>query len=73
MIEQTKDDKVLMQWLDGMNSKEQAEIIAQKLSSISNLYQPLKSHDIEIPDTIDSAPHPLFEPYQVYKKAFGHK
>jgi hypothetical protein len=60
--------KVFVQQLQGDSSKVQAEKIADQFSSISNLYQPLNSDDVEIPKTDESAPHPLFEPYQIYEK-----
>ena len=39
----TKDDKVIVQQLIGVNSQDQAEQIANQFAHISNLYQPLKS------------------------------
>ena len=55
------------------SSDEQAEVIADQFAKISNLYQPLKSDEIEIPSIMDSEPHPLFEPYQIYKKVQSMK
>ena len=67
-IDQTKEDRVIVQQLLGDCNKVQAEKIADQFASISNLYQPLNSDDVEIPKTDESASHPLFEPYQIYEK-----
>ena len=45
------------------SSQEQADVIADRFSEISNLYEPLNSDDVE-----DSKPLPLFEPYEIYEK-----
>ena len=47
---------------------EQAEVIAGKFAEISNLYEPLNSEDIQIPNLEHSKPAPLFEPFQIYEK-----
>ena len=67
-LDQSKEDKISVQQLEGETSQSQAEIIADQFASISNLYQPLNSEDIEIPNTKDSAPHPLYEPFEIHKK-----
>ena len=67
-IDQTKDDVVTVQQFKGETSKMQAELTADQFASISNLYQPLNSDQIEIPNTEVAAPQPLFEPYQIYLK-----
>ena len=43
-------------------SEQQAEVIADRFAEISNLYEPLKSEDIVIPNPEHSKPCPLFEP-----------
>ena len=67
-IDQTKDDVVTVQQFKGETSKMQAELTADQFASISNLYQPLNSDQIEIPNTEVLAPQSLFEPYQIYLK-----
>ena len=49
-------------------SCQQAEIIADKFAEVSNLYEPLKKEDIQIPNDVDSEPCPIFEPCQIYDK-----
>ena len=68
-LDQTKDNKVIVQKLIGVPSKSQAEQIADQFASISNLYEPLKSEDIEIPgETSDSQPLPIYEPIEICEK-----
>ena len=42
--------------------------VLTNLSKISNLYEPLKSEDILIPNVEDSKACPLFEPYEIFEK-----
>ena len=67
-IDPAQDDKVCVQQIMDLPSDQQAERIADDFSKISNLYQPLKSEDIQIPSMINSKPYPLFEPHEVYEK-----
>ena len=67
-MDSTKEDKVVVQDIMDMPSDQQAEIIADEFAKISNLYQPLRSEDIEIPSLENSKPYPLFEPYQIHEK-----
>ena len=67
-IDPTKDENVLVQNIMDLPSAEQAELIADQFAKISNLYQPLKSEDIQLPTTEKSKPVPLFEPHQIYQK-----
>ena len=68
-MDQTKEDKVMVQQFVGMSSKEQSEEIADQFASISKLYEPLESDGVEIPNMDEnSSPLPLFETYQIYKK-----
>ena len=67
-IDPTKQDKVVVQDIMDVPSKQQAEIIADEFAKISNLYEPLKSGDVCVPDFENSKPYPLFEPYQIHEK-----
>ena len=67
-IDPTSDEKIFVQELMELPSDQQAEVIARKFAEISNLYEPLKSDDVEIPDLKNSKPAPLFEPFQIYEK-----
>ena len=67
-VDPTKDEKVYVEELMDLPSAEQAELIAAKFSEISNLYEPLKYEDIDIPNPNDSKPAPLFEPHDIYEK-----
>ena len=67
-MDPTKEEKVQVQDIMDLPSNQQAEIIADEFQKISNLYQPLKTEDVEIPSFKDSKPHPLFEPSQIHEK-----
>ena len=67
-LDQTKDEEVVVQQFKTETNQEQADIIADQFESISKLYQPLNVDDIEMPSTENSAPHPLFEPFEIYEK-----
>ena len=67
-IDQTKEEKVVVQDIMDLPSNQQAELIADEFAKISNLYDPLKSEDIEMPSQENSKPYPLFEPNQIYEK-----
>ena len=65
-IDTSKDNNVFVEELMGLPSKVQAQTIAEKFAEISNQYQPLRTQDVILPN--ESAPAPLFEPYQIYEK-----
>ena len=67
-IDQTKDEKILIQQFKSETNQDQAKIIADQFESISKLYKPLQSENIEIPNIQDSAPYPLFEAHEIYEK-----
>ena len=67
-IDPTSDEKIFVQELMELPSVEQAEVIARKFAEISNLYEPLKTDDVEIPNLKNSRPAPIFEPFQIYEK-----
>ena len=67
-IDPTSEEKIQVQEIINEPSKTQAELIANKFSEISNLYQPLKSENVDIPCKDDSKMVPLFEPYEIYEK-----
>ena len=60
-LDPTKNEKICVEELENLSSKQQAEIIADRFAEISNLYEPLKSEDVEIPDSRNSKPCPLSE------------
>ena len=72
-LDQQKDDCISVEQFKGETSQNQAEIIADQFASISNLYKPLDPDDIEIPDVEESAPHPLYEPLEIYEKIASMK
>ena len=63
-----KDQDIIVQELQGLSSKEQAERIADQFSEVSNLYDPLKSDDIDLENVHDDRPPPDINPYLVYLK-----
>jgi hypothetical protein len=67
-IDPTKQDKVVVQDIMDVPSNQQAEIIADEFAKMSNLYEPLKSEDVQVPGFENSKPYPLFEPYQIHEK-----
>ena len=67
-IDPTKDQTVQVQTIMDLPSVQQAELIVDQFAHISNLYQPLKSEDIQLPSFENSLPVPLFEPYQMFQK-----
>ena len=67
-MESINEDRVTVEELADLPSHEQVELIADNFAKISNLYQPLKDEDIDIPCFEDSKPHPLFQPHEIHKK-----
>ena len=67
-IDPTKEEKVCVEELMNLPSEQQAEVIADRFAEISNLYEPLRTEDILIPNGENSKPCPLFEPFQIYEK-----
>ena len=67
-IDQTKDDFVEVEELVDLPDQAQAEVIADSFAKISNLYKPLDLETIQVCQSDDSKPLPLFEPYQIYQK-----
>ena len=64
----TKDEKIIVQEIKDLPSEQQAKIIADKYSEISNLYKPLRSEDIALPTIENSKPYPLYQPHQIHNK-----
>ena len=55
--DQRKSDEVIVESIKDLNANEQAELIADKFSEISQEYDKLKTEDIKIPEfTIDDIP-----------------
>ena len=67
-IDPTREEKILVQEINDLPSNQQAEVIADEFARISNLYQPLKTEDIELPSVENSKAFPMFEPYQIHEK-----
>ena len=67
-IDPTREEKVIVQDIMDYSSQEQADVIADRFSEISNLYEPLNSDDVEVPSLEDSKPLPLFKPFEIYEK-----
>ena len=67
-VDQTKESYVEIQDMADMSNQEQVEEIADQFAQISNQYEPLRSDKIEIPETHNSQPQPLFEPIQIHEK-----
>ena len=67
-IDPTRDEKISVEEIEELSSEQQAEIIADRFAEISNMYQPLKKEDINIPSSENSKPCPLFEPFEIHDK-----
>ena len=48
-IDPTRDEKISVEEIVEFSSEQQAEVIADRFAEISNMYQPLKKEDINIP------------------------
>ena len=64
--DQHKSDPVIVESIKHLSSAEQAEKIADKFCRVSQLYEPLKTSDIQVPD-FDDSDIPSFKPSQVKK------
>ena len=60
-----KDQQINIEEINHLPDQEQAEIIAEKFSSIQNEYQPLKTEDISVPP-FSEKDIPQFHPSQVW-------
>lgn len=65
--DQHKSDPVIVGTIKHLSSKEQAEVIADKFSKVSQEYDPLKSEDIQVPH-FEISDIPVFVPKQVQKR-----
>ena len=52
----------------GIPDETQAEEIANQFSEISNIYEALKTEDINLDGITNAKPYPLMEPYHVHQK-----
>ena len=68
MSSQDKDNDIVVQELVGLPPDQQAEQIADQFSGVSNLYEPLRTSDIDIRNISDDRPPPNINPYEVYLK-----
>ena len=64
--DQKKSEPTIVESIKHLSDKEQAEIIADKFSKVSQEYEPLSKDDIDIPE-FDKSSIPLFKPEQVQK------
>ena len=67
-VDPTQDEKIYVEELMDVSSDKQAELIADRFAEISNLYEPLKAENIQMPSQKDLKPVPLFEPHEIYEK-----
>ena len=65
--EQMKTEKVNVEELVNFSPSEQAEIIANSFSKVSNEYSPLKTEDINLELATNLKPVPTLEEHEVYK------
>jgi hypothetical protein len=61
-----RSDQINIEEISHLTDQEQAEIIAEKFSSIQKEYQPLKNEDITVPP-FDAKDIPQFHPAQVWQ------
>ena len=69
---ETNQDTVVQE-LIGIPAADQAEQIADKFSSVSNIYAPLKAEDINLENIHDDRALPEINPYLVYLKIMSVK
>ena len=65
--DEIRSEQVSVEEIEHLTSKEQAELIADQFSQISNEYEPINANDIDIESTKNKTPVPVLEPYQVYE------
>ena len=70
---QEKDQESAVQELIGLSDCEQAEIIADQFSEVSNLYNPLATESIKLDTLCDDRPPPEINPYLIYLKIMSIK
>ena len=73
MSSQDEEQEVEVQELMHLCPQHQAEQIADKISGISNLYDPLQTSDIKLDNISDDPPPPDINPYLVYLKIMAVK
>ena len=66
--DQTKSEEPNVMSFLGVSDHNQAELIADQFSEISNQYEPLKNEDINLEGATNMKPSPLMEPYMVHQK-----
>ena len=64
-FDQLKNDKQIVDEISHLSDQQQAEAISEKFASIPNLYQPLKTEDINVPH-FEEKEIPQFHPSQVW-------
>ena len=65
--DQMKNEKVNVEELMNFSDSEQAEIIAENFTKVSNQYKPLKTEDIDLELASNQKPIPVLEEHQVYE------
>ena len=66
-FDQHKSDPVIVETIKHLSDEQQAEVIADKFSKVSQEYDPLKTEDIQVPN-FSEATIPKFTPSQVKQK-----
>ena len=64
-FDQLKNDQQIGDEISHLSDQQQAEAISEKFASIPNLYQPLKTEDINVPH-FEEKEIPQFQPSQVW-------
>ena len=65
--DQIKSEEVQVEEISHLTNQEQADIIADNFSRISNDYKPLESSDIDLESSNVNTPAPKLEPHHVYE------
>ena len=65
--DQLKSEEVTVEAIAHLSNQEQADVIADSFSKVSNEYQPLNASDINLESCTVHTPVPTVEAYQVYE------
>ena len=60
--DEIRGEQVSVEEIEHLTNKEQAEIIADKFSQISNKYEPINAKDIDIESSKNNTPVTVLEP-----------
>ena len=64
---EVKAEQVSVEEIDHLSNQQQAEVIADNFSRISNEYQPINKSDINLDHATNNKAAPVIEPHQVYE------